>query len=52
MMLAGPKWLRREHNLLAKAATLSPWKIVKSSLFEKDINRMHSSRIGHLRIKM
>ena len=43
--------LRRERNLPAKAATLSPRKIVKSSLLETDIYCMHSGSFGHLSFK-
>ena len=43
--------LRRERNLPAKAAALSPRKIVKSSLFETDIYCMPSGSFGHLSFK-
>ena len=35
-----------------KGAALSPWKIVKSSLFETDIYCMYSATFGHLRLKL
>ena len=43
---------RTKNNLPAKAATLSPLKIVKSSLFETDNYCMLSGSFGHLRLKM
>ena len=52
MMLAGADAIAAGAQLPAKAATLSPWKMVKSSLFEKDIYYMHFGSFGHLQPKM
>ena len=35
-----------------KGAALSPWKIVKSSLFETDIYCMYPATFGHMTLKM
>ena len=52
MMLAGADAIAAGAQLPAKAATLSPWKMVKSSLFEKDIYYMQFGSFGHLQPKM
>ena len=52
MMLEGAEEIVAWAQPPGKAATLSPLKIVKSSLFETDIYCMHSGSLGHLRLKM
>ena len=51
-MLAGSEAIAAIAQTPGQGATLSPWKIVKSNLFETDIYCMHSASFGHLRLKM
>ena len=52
MMLAGADAIAAGAQPPSKVSNIVSLKIVKSSLFEKDIYCMHSGIFGHLRPKM